>query len=196
MKTVTLLSERSIGLKVLTGQGAAIDTTTAAGRLSFGIFAALAEFESELIRERTMAGLQAARARGRKGGRTRAPAAARIVFAMASAWGRSMPDASSSRAAARVSKALVLKRCAPGRCSVYPSGSSITSSSASKRYSKPSFVSPPSLIRVSPWEARREGRFRPALADSMPVAALLDAANHNIAPRLLFPPGGSGYTAR
>ena len=70
MKTVTLLSDRSIGLKVLTGQGAAIDTTTAAGRLSFGIFAALAEFESDLIRERTMAGLQAARARGRKGERT------------------------------------------------------------------------------------------------------------------------------
>ena len=70
VKTVTMLSDRGIGLKVLTGQGAAIDTTTAAGRLSFGIFAALAEFESELIRERTMAGLQAARARGRKGGRT------------------------------------------------------------------------------------------------------------------------------
>ena len=69
-RRMALLSDRSIGLKVLTGQGAAIDTTTAAGRLSFGIFAALAEFESELIRERTMAGLQAARARGRKGGRT------------------------------------------------------------------------------------------------------------------------------
>ena len=58
-----------MGLKVLTGQGAQIDTMTAAGRLSFGIFAALAEFESELIRERTVAGLRAARARGRKGGR-------------------------------------------------------------------------------------------------------------------------------
>ena len=69
VKTTTMLSERGVGLKVLTGQGAQIDTTTAAGRLSFGIFAALAEFESELIRERTMAGLQAARARGRKGGR-------------------------------------------------------------------------------------------------------------------------------
>ena len=69
VRAVTMLSERSIGLKVLTGQGAQIDTTTAAGRLSFGIFAALAEFESELIRERTIAGLQAARARGRKGGR-------------------------------------------------------------------------------------------------------------------------------
>lgn len=50
VKTVSMLSERGVGLKVLTGQGAQIDTTTAAGRLSFGIFAALAEFESELIR--------------------------------------------------------------------------------------------------------------------------------------------------
>ena len=47
---------------VLTGQGAQIDTTTAAGRLVFGIFAALAEFERELIRERTLAWLTAARA--------------------------------------------------------------------------------------------------------------------------------------
>lgn len=69
VKTVTGLSDLGVGLKVLTGQGAQIDTTTAAGRLSFGIFAALAEFESELIRERTVAGLRAARARGRKGGR-------------------------------------------------------------------------------------------------------------------------------
>jgi DNA invertase Pin-like site-specific DNA recombinase len=60
VKTVRLLSERGVGLWVLTGQGAQIDTTTAAGRLSFGVFAALAVFENELIRERTMAGLQAA----------------------------------------------------------------------------------------------------------------------------------------
>jgi len=66
-KTVSMMSERGVGLKVLTGQGAQIDTTTAAGRLSFGIFAALAEFESELIRERTIAGLQAARARPKVG---------------------------------------------------------------------------------------------------------------------------------
>ena len=46
-----------------------IDTTTASGKLIFGIFAALAEFEGDLIRERTMAGLAAARARGRHGGR-------------------------------------------------------------------------------------------------------------------------------
>ena len=62
------LTERGVGLKVLTGQGAAIDTTTASGKLVFGIFAALAEYERELISERTVAGLAAARARGRKGG--------------------------------------------------------------------------------------------------------------------------------
>jgi len=51
------LTARDVGLRVLAGQGAAIDTTTPSGKLIFGIFAALAEFERELIRERTMAGL-------------------------------------------------------------------------------------------------------------------------------------------
>ena len=83
VKTVTTLSDRGVGLKVLTGQGAQIDTTTAAGRLSFGIFAALAEFESELICERTLAGLQAARARGRKGGRKFALSKAQVRLAQA-----------------------------------------------------------------------------------------------------------------
>jgi DNA invertase Pin-like site-specific DNA recombinase len=69
VNTVEDLSERGIGFKVLSGQGASIDTTSAAGKLVFGIFAALAEFERELIRERTVAGLKAARARGKKGGR-------------------------------------------------------------------------------------------------------------------------------
>ena len=67
--TVQELAERGIGFRVLTGHGADIDTTTAAGKLVFGIFAALAEFERELISERTRAGLAAAKARGRKGGR-------------------------------------------------------------------------------------------------------------------------------
>lgn len=63
------LSEKNIGFKVLSGQGADIDTTTATGKLVFGIFASLAEFERELIRERTIAGLKASRIRGTKGGR-------------------------------------------------------------------------------------------------------------------------------
>ena len=65
------LKQRSINFKVLTGQGAQIDTTTSHGKLVFGMFAALAEFERELITERTKAGLAAARARGRLGGRPR-----------------------------------------------------------------------------------------------------------------------------
>jgi DNA invertase Pin-like site-specific DNA recombinase len=60
------LQDRGIGFKSLTES---IDTTSSGGRLVFHIFGALAEFERDLIRERTMAGLQAARARGRKGGR-------------------------------------------------------------------------------------------------------------------------------
>jgi DNA invertase Pin-like site-specific DNA recombinase len=67
VNTVHELTERGIGFKVLTA--APIDTTTPAGKLSFAIFAGLAEFERDLIRERTIAGLEAARARGRKGGR-------------------------------------------------------------------------------------------------------------------------------
>lgn len=63
------LTKRDIGLKVLAGEGASIDTTTANGRLVFAIFAGLAEFERELIVDRTRAGLAAARARGRSGGR-------------------------------------------------------------------------------------------------------------------------------
>lgn len=54
---------------MLAGEGASIDTTTANGRLIFAIFAGLAEFERELIVERTRAGLESARARGRHGGR-------------------------------------------------------------------------------------------------------------------------------
>ncbi|MCF6767595.1 recombinase family protein [Thiotrichales bacterium 19S11-10] len=67
--TVDKLSAKNIGLKVLTGKGANIDTTTPTGKLMFGFFAALAEFERDLIIERTKAGLESARSRGRKGGR-------------------------------------------------------------------------------------------------------------------------------
>ena len=67
--TVNELADRGIGFKSLTES---IDTTTSGGRLVFHIFGALAEFEREIIRERTMAGLNTARARGRYGGRPRA----------------------------------------------------------------------------------------------------------------------------
>ena len=74
------LQKRGVGLKVLTGD---IDTTTVTGRLVFGIFATLAEFERDLIRERTMAGLAAARARGRAGGRPRVMTKQKLKAAMA-----------------------------------------------------------------------------------------------------------------
>ena len=66
VELINELESRQIGFRSLTE---AIDTTTAGGRLVFHIFGALAEFEHNLIRERTIAGLAAARARGRKGGR-------------------------------------------------------------------------------------------------------------------------------
>jgi DNA invertase Pin-like site-specific DNA recombinase len=64
--TITDLNEQGIGFKSLQES---IDTTTSGGKLIFHVFGALAEFEREVIRERTRAGLQAARARGRFGGR-------------------------------------------------------------------------------------------------------------------------------
>jgi DNA invertase Pin-like site-specific DNA recombinase len=63
---MTSLEEQGIGFKSLTEN---IDTTTSGGKLIFHIFGALAEFERNLIKERTQAGLTAARARGKKGGR-------------------------------------------------------------------------------------------------------------------------------
>jgi DNA invertase Pin-like site-specific DNA recombinase len=82
VNTVDDLREKNIGFKVLSGAGAQIDTTTPNGRLCFGIFAALAEFERELIAERTRAGLSAARARGRKGGRPRKMTRTTLQMAM------------------------------------------------------------------------------------------------------------------
>jgi DNA invertase Pin-like site-specific DNA recombinase len=66
ISTVEALAQRGVGFKSLTE---AIDTTTSGGMLIFQIFGALAEFERSLIRERTQAGLAAARARGKHGGR-------------------------------------------------------------------------------------------------------------------------------
>jgi len=68
IETVEALEEKGIGFRSLTEH---IDTTTSGGRLIFHIFGALAEFERSIIRDRTVAGLDAARARGRVGGRPR-----------------------------------------------------------------------------------------------------------------------------
>lgn len=99
VNTVQDFNERDIGLRVLAGAGAQIDTTTANGRLVFGIFAALAEFEAELIRERTKAGLAAARARGRMGGRPRKMTLETLKMAMAA---MSDPNTKASEVANRL----------------------------------------------------------------------------------------------
>lgn len=69
IETITKLNNRKIGFKSITEN---IDTTTSGGKLIFHIFGALAEFERDIIKDRTNAGLQAARARGRLGGRPKA----------------------------------------------------------------------------------------------------------------------------
>ena len=79
IETVTTLQKQRIGFKSITEN---IDTSTATGQLVFHLFGALAEFERNLITERTMAGLEAARARGRKGGRPHLkPSASQIAMA-------------------------------------------------------------------------------------------------------------------
>ena len=78
--TITSLQERQIGFKSITEN---IDTTTSGGKLIFHIFGALAEFERDIIRERTQAGLLAARARGKKGGRPKVLKDKKVAIAQA-----------------------------------------------------------------------------------------------------------------
>ena len=80
IETVAHLEAQGIGFRSLTE---AVDTTSAGGKLIFHIFGALAEFERSVIRERTHAGLKAARDRGRKGGRPPALSAADLAAAKA-----------------------------------------------------------------------------------------------------------------
>lgn len=80
--TVDDLSKRGVGLRVLSG-ATPIDTSSAQGKLLFAIFGGLAEFERELIRERTIAGLKSARARGRIGGRKPKMTPAKLRLAQA-----------------------------------------------------------------------------------------------------------------
>ncbi len=83
VNTIYDLTARGVGFRVLTGHGASIDTTTPSGKLVFGIFAALAEFERELISERTKEGLKSARSRGRKGGAPYKMTSNKVRLAMA-----------------------------------------------------------------------------------------------------------------
>lgn len=99
VETVDGLAARGVGLRILSGHGAQLDTTSASGRLVFNIFATLAEFERELTHERTMAGLAAARARGRKGGRRFALTKAQVRLAQAAMASR---DTSVSELAAEL----------------------------------------------------------------------------------------------
>jgi DNA invertase Pin-like site-specific DNA recombinase len=80
IETITELNNRKIGFKSIQEN---IDTTTSGGKLVFHIFGALAEFERDIIRERTQAGLQAARARGRKGGRPKSLTSKKTAMAQA-----------------------------------------------------------------------------------------------------------------
>ena len=80
VELVGVLQEREIAFRSLTE---AIDTNTPAGRLQLHLFAALAEFERELIRERARAGREAARARGRLGGRPKALTPEKLAAAQA-----------------------------------------------------------------------------------------------------------------
>lgn len=114
IETVEGLAERGIGFKSITE---AIDTTSAGGRLIFVIFAGLAEFERSIIRERTLAGLQAARARGRKGGRPRALAAKDVMAVRALL---SDPEITVADVAARmgVSTATIYRHLPGGRAAL------------------------------------------------------------------------------
>ncbi|MGI0488882.1 recombinase family protein [Pantanalinema rosaneae CENA516] len=80
IQTVTQLGEQGIGFKSIQES---LDTTTSGGRLIFHIFGAIAEFEREIIRERTQAGLSAARARGKKGGRRKVVTPQKLAMAKA-----------------------------------------------------------------------------------------------------------------
>ena len=101
IETITDLSNRNIGFLSVTEH---IDTTTSGGKLIFHIFGALAEFERNLIKERTSAGLEAARARGKKGGRPRV--LTRTKAAHAKELFKNRQDSS----AAEISKSLGISR--------------------------------------------------------------------------------------
>src|SRR5512144_3076697 len=108
--TIGMLQDRGIGFKSLQEQ---IDTTTSGGKLVFHVFGALAEFERDLIRERTQAGLDAARARGRFGGRPKAldPRKAAIAQALYNDKTNTIADICRTL---RISRATLYRSITPG----------------------------------------------------------------------------------
>lgn len=112
VNTIHELTERGIGFRVLSGQGAAIDTTTSSGKLIFGIFAALSEFERELISERTKAGLDSARARGRNGGAPFRMTKAKLRLAQA-ALGNTGTKISALCSELSISRQTLYRHCSP-----------------------------------------------------------------------------------
>ncbi len=108
---VEKLDAHGVGFRALDQQ---IDTTTASGRLQIHLFAALAEFERELGRERTRAGLQAARARGRRGGRPRALSADQVGVLRAMHQSREH-TVTAIAAVLGVSRATIYRELGPGR---------------------------------------------------------------------------------
>src|SRR5512144_112512 len=113
------LDQRGVGFRSLQEQ---IDTTTSGGKLVFHVFGALAEFERDLIRERTHAGLIAARARGRRGGRPKAldPRNAAIAQALYNDKTNSIADICRTL---RISRATLYRSITPGPQRVHPPAS-------------------------------------------------------------------------
>ncbi len=111
IETIADLAARGIGFKSLTEQ---IDTTTPGGKLIFHVFGALAEFERDLIRERTNAGLAAARARGRTGGRPKKLADQRTLALARSLYEGGQTDI------ATICKTLGISRATLYRCLEQP----------------------------------------------------------------------------
>ena len=105
IETMHLLNERGVALESLTEK---IDTASPQGKLIFGIFASLAEFERSLIRERVNAGLQAARQRGRKGGR---PKVGQDKLSHASALLKAGYSTAKAAKAAGIGRATLIRHC-------------------------------------------------------------------------------------
>ena len=110
--TIKDLNTKQAQLKILNRHGTALDTTTASGKLVFSIFAALSEFERELIIERTKAGLAAARARGRSGGAPFKMTTAKVRLAMA-AMGKPETSVSSLCEELEITRQTLYRHVAP-----------------------------------------------------------------------------------